>query len=121
MTQVLHLPLDSPCLELICRSVIRHPLQRELVTGQEQVDDELRKKVPTNPGGSSPFGAAHTQHTCGIKNTWNLQFAMPVWERVVLDLVACEPRFFTTSLSHVCLAGQFFLLLLFNYMCKRGF
>lgn len=63
----------------------------------------------------------HTLNTCGIKNTWNLQVAMPVWERVVLDLVACEPRFFTTSLSHVCLAGQFFLLLLFNYMCKRGF
>lgn len=58
MTQVLHLLLDFPCLELICGRVIGHPPQRELVTGQEQVDDELREKVPTNPRGSSPFGAA---------------------------------------------------------------
>lgn len=65
----------------------------------------------------------HTQHTCGIKNTWNLQYAMPVWERAVLDLVACEPLVssVTTSLSHVCPACQFFLLLLFNCMCERGF
>lgn len=122
MTQVLHLPLDFPCLELLCGSVIGHPLQRELVTGQEQVDDELHEKVPTKPRGSSPFGAAHTQHTCGIKNTWNLQFAMPVWERVVLDLVACEPRFFTDYLLEQHLPGRsVFLLLLFNCMCERGF
>lgn len=57
MTQVLHLLLDFPCLELICGRVIGHPPQRELVTGQEQVDDELREKVPPNPRGSSPFGA----------------------------------------------------------------
>lgn len=45
---------------------------------------------------------------------------MPVWERVVLDLVACEPRFFTDYLLEPRLSGRsVFLLLLFNYVQER--
>lgn len=72
------------------------------------------RNYPLAPG-DRVLLVSHTQHTCGIKNTWNPQFAMPVWERAVLDLVTCEPHFFSDYLLEPRLpACQFFLLLLFN-------
>lgn len=63
------------------------------------------RNYPPTPG-DRVLLVSHTQHTCGIKNTWNLQFAMPVWERAVLDLVTCEPRFFSDYLLEPRLLGM---------------